>query len=140
MPNSLNFLSIGYFEVNISDFRVSTQNNTHITFSWTLPPGISSISYFDIYYLDSISTSNSYSNSHYFNEHSDGLTAISSQAYVYTVTTSSFYHYGEYLMWLYVSTSIGVLNSKQITVQKGKSVFRQPIVFICQFRYNLWRK
>ena len=31
-------------------------------------------------------------------------------------------------MWLYVSTSSGVLYSKQITVQTGKSVFRQPLI------------
>ena len=31
-------------------------------------------------------------------------------------------------MWLYVSTYSGVLYSKQITVQKGKSVFRQPLI------------
>ena len=118
-------MHVGNFVTAVSDFQVMEQSDTHITFSWSLPNIlIRRISYYRIYYLESLSTSNSYNSYIRFYKFDQNLfssVGLNTTTYEYTLTTSSFpnYAYGEYLVWLYTSNA---LYSKQIEVQTGEFI------------------
>ena len=122
---NIHVVHVGNFVTAVSDFQVTEQNDTHITFSWSLPNIlISGISYYQIHYLESLSTSNSsgsYRTFYTFDQNLFSSVGLNTTTYEYTLTTSLFpnYAYGEYLVWLYTSNA---LYSKQIEVQTGEFI------------------
>ena len=114
----------------VRNFRIASNDGTHVRFSWDIQSGYHSTSYinsFRIYYAFAYP---GYQSSGYYSyvtistssttQTNGGLT------FSYSTTVTSFSNAAQYIMWLYVSRSQSptTMYSEQIYVEIGETEYR----------------
>ena len=139
MYTSTGKLNLSYSAVSdgfVRNFRIASNDGTHVRFSWDIQSGYESTSYinsFRIYYR--------YAYPGYYPYGSSGSISISTSSttqtnggltFSYTTTVTRFSYYAQYIMWLRVSrtTSPTNLYSEQIYAEIGKTEYIQVAVFL----------
>ena len=114
------------FDGLVRNFKVASQNSTHVTFSWDMHSSYTeNINYFRIYYRYAFPGYNPYGYSTYYQFSISQTTQINGGlTFLFTTSVTTFNNIAQYIMWLYVSlgTSPNSLYSEQIYAEIGKKI------------------
>ena len=114
----------------VRNFRIASNDGTHVRFSWDIQSGYqstSNINSFRIYYTYAYPGYGSYGYYSYITISTSSTTQTNGGlTFSYTTTVTRFSYYAQYIMWLrvYRSTSPTNLYSEQIYVEIGKTEYR----------------
>ena len=131
----------------VRNFRIASNDGTHIRFSWDIQSGYQSTSYistFYIYYIVANPGSGSSGYTSYVSFSPSSTTQTNGGlTFSYSTTVSSFSNYAQYIMWLYVyrSTSPTELYSEQIYVEIGETEYRWWCSYntVLTYQFNLFK-
>ena len=107
------------------NFKVASQNATHVTFSWDMHSSYAytgNINYFYIHYRYAFPGYNPYGASSYTVSTSATTQINGGLTFLFTTSVTSFSNYAQYIMSLYVYHDISPYNlySEQIYAEIGK--------------------
>ena len=127
LENSI-YLYLAVSDGFVRNFRIASNDGTHVRFSWDIQSGYQSTSYistFYIYYTYAYPGTYGYTSFYSFSPSSTTQTN-GGLTFSYSTTVTSFGNAAQYIMWLRVRRSQSPTNlySEQIYAEIGKAVYR----------------